>query len=308
MKQYCVTGMTCAACSTRVEKAVEKIEGVESVSVNLLTNSMAVEGNVSEAELKKAVEDAGYGFSNTASQVSAQRNSTPEDGLADTQIPLLKRRLLASLVFLIILMYVSMGSVMLGLPLPSAWESNPMAIAILQLLLTAVVMVINQRFFISGFKALFHKAPNMDTLVSLGSGAAFVYSTIVVFQMTFHPDEAAHLLHELYFESAAMILTLITVGKLLEAKAKGETTTALKGLMQMAPKTATVIRGDKEEVIDESLLQVGDVFSVKPGESMPADGIVVAGESAVDESALTGESIPVDKEEGDTVFTATINQ
>ena len=306
MKQYCVTGMTCAACSARVEKAVEKVEGVESVSVSLLTNSMAIEGTAKPEDLRKAVEDAGYGFMEKKAISGSKPEAVDESSLKDTQTPLLKKRLFSSLGFLVVLMYVSMGGVMFGFPMPEALATNPMAIALVQMLLTGIVMVINQRFFISGFKSLFNKAPNMDTLVALGSGAAFVYSTIVVFQMTANPSN--HLLHELYFESAAMILTLITVGKMLEAKSKGETTNALKGLMRMTPKTATVVKDGVEKQVEASALQKEDIFIVKPGESIPADGIVIEGESAVDESSLTGESIPVDKKQGETVFTATLNQ
>ena len=308
MKQYCVTGMTCAACSARVEKAVEKVAGVESVSVSLLTNSMAIEGEATEEELRKAVEDAGYGFSVRDESIGKTSQSMGEDTLKDIQTPLLKKRLFSSLGFLAVLMYVSMGGVMLGFPMPKVLETNPMAIALVQMLLTGIVMVINQRFFISGFKSLLKKAPNMDTLVALGSGAAFVYSTIVVFQMTANPTHGEHLLHELYFESAAMILTLITVGKMLEAKSKGETTSALKGLMRMTPKTATVVRDGVELVVEAASLEKDDIFVVKPGESIPADGVVIEGESAVDEASLTGESIPVDKRPGETVFTATLNQ
>jgi len=306
MKQYCVIGMTCAACSARVEKAVEKVEGVESVSVSLLTNSMAIEGTAKPEDLRKAVEDAGYGFREKAEISGSKPEGVDESSFKDTQTPLLKKRLFSSLGFLVVLMYVSMGGVMFGFPMPEALATNPMAIALVQMLLTGIVMVINQRFFISGFKSLFNKAPNMDTLVALGSGAAFVYSTIVVFQMTANPSN--HLLHELYFESAAMILTLITVGKMLEAKSKGETTNALKGLMRMTPKTATVVKDGVEKQVEASALQKEDIFIVKPGESIPADGVVIEGESAVDESSLTGESIPVDKKQGETVFTATLNQ
>lgn len=308
MKQYCVTGMTCAACSAKVEKTVEKLAGVESVTVNLLTNSMSVEGDVSEDMIRTAVEKAGYGLKSENAAAKGYATVWDEEVLTDSQTPLLKRRLWTSLLFLSVLMYVSMGGVMFGLPLPMWLSENPTAIALVQLLLTITVMVINQRFFISGCKALWNKSPNMDTLVALGSGAAFVYSVVVLFAMTIRQEQAAHLLHELYFESAAMILTLITVGKMLEAKSKGETTNALKGLMRMTPRTATVLSDGVEQVIEASMLQQGDVFLVKPGESIPADGVVLTGESAVDESSLTGESIPVDKVSGDTVFTATINQ
>ena len=306
MKQYCVTGMTCAACSAKVEKTIEKLPGVESVSVNLLTNSMVVEGDVSRENIRTALERVGYGLGEP--QRIAEGHATGDEFLADTQTPLLKRRLWLSSVFLAILMYVSMGGVMLGWPLPIWLSKNPSTTALLQALLTVVVMVINRRFFVSGYKSLWNKAPNMDTLVALGSGAAFVYSAAVLFVMTMQPEHGEHLLHELYFESAAMILTLITVGKMLEAKSKGETTNALKGLMRMTPKTATVIRDGEFQVIEASLLQRDEMFVVKPGESIPADGVVVDGESAVDEASLTGESVPVDKKRGDAVFAATINQ
>ena len=306
MKQYCVTGMTCAACSAKVEKTIEKLPGVESVSVNLLTNSMVVEGDVSRENIRTALERVGYGLGEP--QRIAEGHATGDEFLADTQTPLLKRRLWLSSGFLAILMYVSMGGVMLGWPLPIWLSKNPSTTALLQALLTVVVMVINRRFFVSGYKSLWNKAPNMDTLVALGSGAAFVYSAAVLFVMTMQPEHGEHLLHELYFESAAMILTLITVGKMLEAKSKGETTNALKGLMRMTPKTATVIRDGEFQVIEASLLQRDEMFVVKPGESIPADGVVVDGESAVDEASLTGESVPVDKKRGDAVFAATINQ
>ena len=306
MKQYCVTGMTCAACSAKVEKTIEKLPGVESVSVNLLTNSMVVEGEVSKENIRAALERVGYGLGEK--EKTAAGHATDDEFLADTQTPLLKRRLWSSLGFLAVLMYVSMGGVMLGWPLPVWLSENPLTVALLQASLTVVVMVINGRFFVSGFKSLWNKTPNMDTLVALGSGAAFVYSTAILFLMTMQPEHSEHLLHQLYFESAAMILTLITVGKMLEAKSKGETTNALKGLMRMTPQTATVIRDGEWKVIEASLLQKDEIFIVKPGESIPADGVVVEGESAVNEASLTGESVPVDKKRGDVVFTATINQ
>ena len=311
MEQYIVTGMTCAACSARVEKAVAKVDGVKSVSVNLLTGSMGVEGEVKSDAIIEAVVDAGYGASKKGA--SAPESEARAGELDDRETPIMKKRLFSSLVFLIILMYVSMGYGMWGWPLPGFFEENPVAVGLLQLLLTVIVMMINQKFFISGFKSLIKKSPNMDTLVALGSGAAFVYSTYALFLMTDAQAKgdihgAMHYLHEFYFESAAMILTLITVGKMLEARSKGKTTDVLKGLMQLAPKTATVIRNGQEVVIAASEVLKGDVFHVKPGESIPVDGIVVEGSSAVNESALTGESIPVDKEPGDKVSGATINQ
>ncbi len=298
MEQYNVTGMSCAACSARVEKAVNAVPGVTSCSVSLLTHSMGVEGTASSKAIIEAVVKAGYGASKKGEQPS-------DEPLADRETPLLKRRLLASLGFLAVLMYISMGHVMWGLPLPSFLETNPLAIALAQMLLTIIVMVINQKFFISGFTALMRRSPNMDSLVALGSSAAFGYSTAVVFMMTV---QTGHWLHELYFESAAMILSLITVGKMLEARSKGKTTDAIKSLMRLAPKTATVLRGGQEEVIPVSQVKKGDIFLVRPGENIPVDGIVLEGASAVNESALTGESIPVDKAAGDTVCSATLNQ
>ncbi len=298
MEQFNVTGMSCAACSARVEKAVNAVEGVSSCSVSLLTHSMGVEGTASSDAIIAAVIKAGYG-------ASKKGETPPPEALADRQTPALKRRLFSSLGFLAILMYISMGHVMWGFPLPDFFAGNPLAIAIMQMLLTIVVMVINQKFFISGFSALLRRSPNMDTLVALGSSASFLYSTAVVFAMT---SSSAHLLHELYFESAAMILTLITVGKMLEARSKGKTTDAIRSLMQLAPKTATVLRGEREEILPVSQVKKGDIFLVRPGESIPVDGIVLEGVSAVNESALTGESIPVDKAVGDTVCSATINQ
>jgi len=314
MEQYRITGMSCAACSARVEKAVAKVEGVTSCSVSLLTNSMGVEGLASADEIIKAVERAGYGASKKESeQETEKRESTAEDALADKETPLLKRRLFTSIGFLVLLMYVSMGHIMWGWPLPNVLADNPMALGLVQLLLTVIVMVINQKFFINGYKSLFHGAPNMDTLVALGSSAAFVYSTYALFAMTHaytlgDTMAAKHYLHEFYFESAAMILTLITVGKMLEARSKGKTTDALKGLMKLAPKTAVVIREEKEETVPVGQVKKGDIFVVRPGEQIPVDGIVTEGHSAVNESALTGESIPVDKEIGSSVSAGTINQ
>ncbi len=305
MKKYTVTGMTCAACSARVEKAVSSVQGVDSCSVNLLTNSMTVEGSATEREIISAVVNAGYG-AKTESGSSAEEK---EDIFKDTETPKLKRRLFSSLGFLIILMYFSMGHTMWGFPLPSFFEGNPLSVALVQLLLTVAVMVINKKFFISGFKSLMKKSPNMDTLVALGSGASFLWSTVVLFQMTSaSPEEAMHLLHGLYFESAGMILTLITVGKMLEAKSKGRTTNALRSLVNLKPKKATVIRDGEEREIPSAEVVKGDIFLVRPGESIPCDGIVIEGESAVNESALTGESLPVDKTIGSKVSAATINQ
>ena len=311
MKQYNVTGMSCAACSARVEKAVSKVEGVTSCSVSLLTNSMGVDGNASPEAVIAAVEAAGYGASpKTDDNVTAVKGQDP---LADKETPKLLARLLASVGFLLVLMYISMGHVMWGWYLPKALADNYVAIALSELLLAAIVMIINQRFFINGFKGLFKGAANMDTLVALGSGAAFVYSTAVLFIMTAEMAEGnvheahAHL-HGLYFESAAMILTLITVGKMLEARAKGKTTSALKSLMDLAPKTATVIRNGEEATVSVDQIRKGDIFIVRPGEKIAADGIVIEGGCAVDESSLTGESIPVDKSVGDGVSAATTNR
>ena len=306
MEQYDVTGMSCAACSARVEKAVSGVPGVTSCSVSLLTNSMGVEGTADSKAIIKAVEDAGYGASVKGSSKTTD-HSSEEKQLEDRETPRLKKRLISSLGFLAVLMYFSMGHSMWGFPVPAFFENNPIAIAILQMILAAIVMVINQRFFISGFKAVLHKAPNMDTLVAMGSAAAFIWSTVVLFRMTVSPM-ASHLLHELYFESAAMILALITVGKMLEARSKGKTTDALKALMKLAPKTATVIRDGKETVVPVEQVRQGDIFVVRPGESIPVDGVVIDGSSAVDEAALTGESIPVDKNTGDQVSSATINR
>ena len=316
MEQYIVTGMSCAACSSRVEKAVSKVPGVTSCSVSLLTNSMGVEGTASEQEIIKAVADAGYGASKKgegAAKTQSSSASAGEDMLKDRTTPALKKRLIASLGFLIVLMYFSMGHMMWGWPVPGFMKDNHVMMGLLQMLLTITVMVINQKFFISGFKGLIHRAPNMDTLVALGSGASFVYSTYALFAMTdaqMHGDMDAVMsyMHDFYFESAAMILALITVGKMLEARSKGKTTDALKGLMKLAPKTAVVIRGEKEVQVSIEQVQKGDCFVVKPGENIPVDGEVIEGNSAVNESALTGESIPVDKVVGDKVSAATVNQ
>ena len=308
--------MSCAACSARVEKAVLKVPGVTSCSVSLLTNSMGVEGTASEQEIIKAVADAGYGASKKgegAAKTQSSSASAGEDMLKDRTTPALKKRLIASLGFLIVLMYFSMGHMMWGWPVPGFMKDNHVMMGLLQMLLTITVMVINQKFFISGFKGLIHRAPNMDTLVALGSGASFVYSTYALFAMTdaqMHGDMDAVMsyMHDFYFESAAMILALITVGKMLEARSKGKTTDALKGLMKLAPKTAVVIRGEKEVQVSIEQVQKGDCFVVKPGENIPVDGEVIEGNSAVNESALTGESIPVDKAVGDKVSAATVNQ
>ena len=314
MEQYTVTGMSCAACSTRVEKAVSKVPGVTSCSVSLLTNSMGVEGTASPEAIVKAVEDAGYGASKKGAEKTASASAADaEDALKDRETPALKRRLIASLVFLVVLMYISMGHMMWGWPLPAALAENHVAMGLTQLLLTVAVMVINQKFFISGFKGLIHGAPNMDTLVALGSGASFVYSTYALFAMTdaqLRGDTAGVMqyMHEFYFESAAMILTLITVGKMLEARSKGRTTDALKGLMKLAPKTAVLLRGGAEVTVPIAEVRKGDVFVVRPGENIPVDGVVLEGSSAVNESVLTGESIPVDKAAGDAVSAATMNQ
>ena len=307
MRQYLVTGMTCAACSARVEKAVSAVPGVESCAVNLLMNSMGVEGGASPDAVIAAVEAAGYGASLKGAEAMTKQSAVDEEQLADRETPRLVRRLIASVGFLLILMYVSMGHGMWGWPLPAFLADNPMALGLTQLLLAAIVMIINQRFFVSGFRGLLHGAPNMDTLVALGSGAAFVYSTAALFAMT-RAAEPGHWLHELYFESAAMILALITVGKLLEARSKGKTTNALKSLLKMTPQTATVLRGGQEVTVPVEDVARGDVFVVRPGESIPVDGHVLEGESAVNEAALTGESIPVDKAAGDRVSAATVNQ
>ena len=315
MKQYTVTGMSCAACSSRVEKAVSKVPGVTACSVSLLTNSMGVEGDVPPETVIHAVEDAGYGASlkGQGTVAQAQSASEVEDALKDRETPVLKHRLIASLGFLAVLMYMSMGHMMWGWPLPHFMDGNHVAMGLLQLLLAGIIMVINQKFFISGFKGLLHRAPNMDTLVALGSGASFIYSTYALFAMTdaqLKGNDTAVMsyMHEFYFESAAMILALITVGKMLEARSKGKTTDALKGLMKLAPKTAVIIRDGVETKVPIEEVKKGDVFVVRPGENIPVDGVVLEGASAVNEAALTGESIPVDKAQGDPVSAATVNQ
>ena len=314
MEQYNVTGMSCAACSARVEKAVKKVPGVTSCSVSLLTNSMGVEGTASPAAILSAVQEAGYGASpKNASSSKASDASADLDALADHETPKLKRRLIASLGFLLVLMYFSMGHMMWGWPLPHWFDGNHVAMGLVQLLLAGIVMVINQKFFINGFKGLIHGAPNMDTLVALGSMASFVWSTYALFAMTRaqvdgNDELVMHYMLEFYFESAAMILTLITVGKMLEARSKGKTTDALKSLMKLAPKTATLVRDGAEVTVAIADVQKGDVFVVRPGENIPVDGVVLEGTSAVNESALTGESIPVDKAVGDKVSAATTNQ
>ena len=313
MTQYNVTGMSCAACSARVEKAVSKVEGVTACSVSLLTNSMGVEGTATPDAVISAVRNAGYGASLKGAGKSAPSASEAEAQLEDHETPKLKRRLIWSLGFLIVLMYFSMGHMMWGWPLPAFYDGNHVAMGLSQLLLTVVIMVINQRFFISGFKSLWHRAPNMDTLVALGASAAFVYSTYALFAMTDAQvkgdmNGVMTYMMDFYFESAAMILTLITVGKMLEARSKGKTTDALKGLMKLAPKTATVLRGGAEQTVPIEEVQKDDVFVVRPGESVPVDGVVIEGESAVNEAALTGESIPADKAPGDSVSAATVNQ
>lgn len=314
MEQYNVTGMSCAACSARVEKAVKKVPGVTSCSVSLLTNSMGVEGTASHAAILSAVQEAGYGASpKNASASKASDASADLDALADRETPKLKRRLIASLGFLLVLMYFSMGHMMWGWPLPHWFDGNHVAMGLVQLLLAGIVMVINQKFFINGFKGLIHGAPNMDTLVALGSMASFVWSTYALFAMTRAQVDGSdelvmHYMMEFYFESAAMILTLITVGKMLEARSKGKTTDALKSLMKLAPKTATLVRDGAEVTVAIADVQKGDVFVVRPGENIPVDGVVLEGTSAVNESALTGESIPVDKAVGDKVSAATTNQ
>ena len=329
MEQYTVTGMSCAACSARVEKAVSKVEGVSSCSVSLLTNTMGVEGTASAQEIIRAVEAAGYGAARKESGSYGKQNANSagdankngegmsasglEDALKDRETPSLKKRLIASLGFLVILMYISMGHMMWNWPLPAFLAENHVAMGLIQLLLTIAIMVINQKFFISGFKSLIHRAPNMDTLVALGAGAAFVYSTYALFAMTNAQMQGdmkgvMSYMHEFYFESAAMILALITVGKMLEARSKGKTTDALKSLMKLAPKTATVIREGQETKVGIEQVKKGDIFVVRPGENIPVDGVVLEGSSAVNEAALTGESIPVDKTVGDSVSAATVNQ
>ena len=311
MEQYTVTGMSCAACSARVEKAVKAVPGVTSCSVSLLTNSMGVEGTASASAIVKAVQEAGYGASPKAA--AAETPSAELDALADHETPRLKKRLIASLVFLAVLMYFSMGHMMWGWPLPHWFDGNHIAMGLAQLLLAGIVMVINQKFFISGFKGLLHRAPNMDTLVALGSSASFLWSTYALFAMTRAQVDGSdalvmHYMMELYFESAAMILTLITVGKMLEARSKGKTTDALKSLMKLAPQTATLLREGAEVTVPIAQVKKGDLFVVRPGENIPVDGLVLEGSSAVNESALTGESIPVDKTAGDKVSAATTNQ
>jgi Cu2+-exporting ATPase len=322
MKQYTVTGMSCAACSARVEKAVSKVDGVTSCSVSLLTNSMGVEGSATDAQIVEAVEQAGYGASpkvtateseNDKANNSLEQLKAAQDALVDRETPKLRNRLISSLIFLVVLMYFSMGHMMWGWPLPEFFNGNHVAMGLLQLLLTVAVMVINQKFFISGFKGLIHGAPNMDTLVALGSAASFGYSVYALFAMTAAQvkgdmDAVMSYMHEFYFESAAMILALITVGKMLEAHSKGKTTDALKSLMQLAPKTATVVRDGVEQEISVDAVLKGDIFVVRPGENIPVDGEIIDGTTAVNESALTGESIPVDKQPKDTVSAATVNQ
>lgn len=311
MKQYNVTGMSCASCVARVEKAVNKVEGVTSCSVNLLTNSMSVDGDVKSSDVISAVEKAGYGASLKGN--SSKENKTNDEPLKDTETPKLKKRLFSSLVFLLLLMYISMGHMMWGFPLPSILANNHIAMGLIQLLLTGIIMVINQKFFISGFKALIHRSPNMDTLVALGAGASFIYSVYALFAMTnaqVNNDMSLVMkyMDEFYFESAGMILTLITLGKMLESYSKGKTTNAIKGLMNLAPKKATILVDNAEKVVPIEEVKIGDIFVVKPGENIPVDGVVIEGESAVNESALTGESIPVDKTVGDNVSGATVNQ
>ena len=311
MKQYNVTGMSCASCVARVEKAVNKVDGVTSCSVNLLTNSMSVDGDVKSSDVISAVEKAGYGASLKGN--SSKENKSNDEPLKDTETPKLKKRLFSSLVFLLLLMYISMGHMMWGFPLPSILANNHIAMGLIQLLLTGIIMVINQKFFISGFKALIHRSPNMDTLVALGAGASFIFSVYALFAMTnaqVNNDMSLVMkyMDEFYFESAGMILTLITLGKMLESYSKGKTTNAIKGLMNLAPKKATILVDNVEKVVPIEEVKIGDVFVVKPGENIPVDGVVIEGESAVNESALTGESIPVDKTVGDNVSGATVNQ
>ncbi len=313
MTQYVVTGMSCAACVSRVEKAVSKVQGVSSCSVSLLTNSMGVEGTASSGDIIKAVEDAGYGASLKEKVAEASTASEKEDTLADKETLALRRRLISSVVFLLPLLYLSMGHMLWDWPLPSFFDDNHIAMGLVQLILTGIIMVINQKFFISGFKSLIHRAPNMDALVALGSSAAFLWSNYVLFAMTRaaadgNKDAVMDFMMSFYFESAAVILTLITVGKMLEARSKGRTTDALKGLMKLAPKTATIIVEDQEKEVPIEQVKIGDVFTVRPGENIPVDGFVVEGSSAVNESALTGESIPVDKAVGDKVSAATTNE
>ena len=312
MKQYEVTGMSCAACSARVEKAVSKVPGVTSCSVSLLTNSMGVEGTATDQEIVNAVVAAGYGAAPKGAK-KEQTAAEEEEALKDHETPKLRKRLIASVIFLVVLMYFSMGHMMWGWPVPAAMKDNHVAMGMLQMLLTIIIMVINQKFFVSGFTSLLHGAPNMDTLVALGAGASFGYSTYALFAMTGAQvrgdmDAVMGYMHEFYFESAAMILTLITVGKMLESHAKGRTTDALKSLMRLAPKTATVVRDGQEVTVSIAEVRQGDIFVVRPGENIPVDGIVIEGSSAVNEAALTGESIPVDKQKGSSVSAATTNQ
>ena len=314
MKQYTVTGMSCAACVARVERAVSAVPGVDMVAVSLLTNSMGVEGSAAPTDIIRAVENAGYGAKEKGTQGSASGGQgaslyqETEDSLKDTATPLLKKRLYTSVGFLLVLMYFSMGHSMWGWPVPAFFDGNCIGLGLIQLILTSIVLVINKQFFISGVKSLLHGSPNMDTLVALGSAAAYGYSLVMLFAMTGDPENSMHYMHDLYFESAAMIVTLITVGKMLEAHSKGKTTDALKSLMKLAPQTAVLLRVGVVVTVPVTEVQTGDTFVVRPGESFPADGVILTGNSAVDESALTGESIPVDKEPGDTVTSATLNQ
>ena len=317
MEKYIVTGMSCAACQTRVEKAVSKLPGVDNCAVSLLTNTMGVDGSASSAEIIKAVEDAGYGaklqVADEEDAQSAIQSGVNESILEDHETPVLKKRLISSLGFLLVLMYVSMGHMMWGFPLPGFMDGNHVAMGIVQMLLSGIIMVINQKFFVSGFKSFIHGAPNMDTLVALGSGASFAWSSYVLLAMTGaqlagDTAQVEAYMHEFYFESAAMIVTLITVGKMLEARSKGKTTDALKGIMKLAPKTAILFENGEEKEVPIEQVKIGDIFVVKPGASIPVDGFVEEGESSVDESALTGESIPVDKTVGDQVSAATVNQ
>ena len=313
MDKFSVTGMSCAACSAHVEKAVAKVPGVTSVTVSLLTNSMNVEGTAAPSDIIQAVTQAGYGASLQGGEQNTSAPAFDEEALKDHETPKLRKRLIASVVILIPLMYVSMGHMMWNWPLPSFMAGNHVAMGLYQMLLTILIMIINQKFFISGFTSLLHKSPNMDTLVALGSGASFAYSTYALFAMTgaqmrMDMDAVMQYMDEFYFESAAMILTLITVGKMLEAYSKGKTTNALKSLMQLAPKKATILRDGEEVSVPVEQVQIGDIFVVRPGESVPVDGVIIEGNSALNESALTGESIPVDKAEGDSVSAATLNQ
>ncbi|MBP5305085.1 MAG: heavy metal translocating P-type ATPase, partial [Lachnospiraceae bacterium] len=312
MEQYNVTGMSCAACQARVEKAVNAIDGVESCAVSLLTNSMGVEGSASPSEIIKAVEAAGYGASLKKANKASASADNYEDSLKDTETPKLKKRLIASVILLIPLMYVSMGHMLWDWPLPAFLDGDHVAMGLYQLLITGLIMVINQKFFISGFKGLIHRSPNMDTLVALGATASFAYSVFALFAMSRavvdqNPDMVMYYMEQFYFESAATILTLITVGKTLEARSKGKTTDALKSLMKLAPKTAVILEDGKEKTVSITEVNVGDRFVVRPGDSIPVDGIVIEGESAVNESALTGESLPVEKQAGSKVSAATIN-